>query len=242
MPTTRRRAIAAALAVAFGWHTPRSRWCGSIASRCPRGTTRSSSRPIRGYAHLGAPTVDVKGPGFNQLGDHFSPILVLIAPFYRVFPSAQTILIAQAVLIAISVAVIAALAMRTARHGRRHRDRRGVRPVVRDPVGGGGRLPRGGVRRAAAGPRRRRVRRPALRRGGLWSLPLLLVKEDFGVTVAAIGVVLWLAGERRRGLVLAAAGLVAAALTVLVIMPAFAPGSAYAHSVSSAAIAASWRP
>ena len=31
------------------------------------------------------------------------------------------------------------------------------------------------------------------------SLPLLLVKEDLGLTVAVIGVVLWLAGERRRG-------------------------------------------
>src|SRR4051794_12446375 len=67
---------------------------------------------VKGYARPGAPIVDVKGPGFNILGDHFSPIDALIAPFYRVLPSAQTILLAQVVLLAISVAVIAAVAMR----------------------------------------------------------------------------------------------------------------------------------
>src|SRR4051812_48525339 len=60
---------------------------------------------VKGYARPGAPIVDVKAPGFNILGDHFSPIDALIAPFYRVFPSAQTILLAQVVLLAISVAV-----------------------------------------------------------------------------------------------------------------------------------------
>jgi hypothetical protein len=34
----------------------------------------------------------------------------------------------------------------------------------------------------------------------LWALPLLLVKEDQGLTVAAIGVVLLLSGARRWGL------------------------------------------
>src|SRR3954453_11888958 len=111
MPTTRRYAIATTLAVAFGaaytalslvrFHRfPLSSWDNAIFEQA-----------IRGYAHLGAPTVDVKGPGFNQLGDHFSPILVLVAPFYRVFPSAQTVLIAQAVLIAGSAAVICELAI-----------------------------------------------------------------------------------------------------------------------------------
>ena len=52
---------------------------------------------VRGYAGLGWPVVDIKGPGFNVLGDHFSPITALLAPFYAVVPSAQTLLVAQAV-------------------------------------------------------------------------------------------------------------------------------------------------
>src|SRR5215213_272353 len=67
---------------------------------------------VKGYARPGAPIVDIKAPGFNILGDHFSPIDALIAPVYRMFPSAQTIVLAQVVLIAISVAVIALVAMR----------------------------------------------------------------------------------------------------------------------------------
>jgi hypothetical protein len=64
----------------------------------------------------------------------------------------------------------------------------------------------------------------------LWALPLLLVKEEFGITVAAIGGVLWLAGERRRGLTLAAIGLVSAAVILLVIVPWFAPDGSYTYT------------
>lgn len=42
---------------------------------------------IRAYAHLRPPVADLKGPGANILGDHFSPITALLAPFYRLFPS-----------------------------------------------------------------------------------------------------------------------------------------------------------
>lgn len=35
---------------------------------------------VRGYAHFQAPIVDLKGPGTNILGDHFSPILIVLAP------------------------------------------------------------------------------------------------------------------------------------------------------------------
>ena len=51
---------------------------------------------IRGWAGPGWPIVDIKGHEFNQLGDHFSPIIALVAPFYRVFPSPVTLLVARA--------------------------------------------------------------------------------------------------------------------------------------------------
>ncbi|WP_346655844.1 DUF2079 domain-containing protein [Streptomyces sp. RFCAC02] len=58
---------------------------------------------VRSYAHLRLPVSDLKGPDFALLGDHFSPVTALIAPFYRVFPSPVTLLIAQAVLFAVAV-------------------------------------------------------------------------------------------------------------------------------------------
>ncbi|MDR2379535.1 MAG: DUF2079 domain-containing protein [Bifidobacteriaceae bacterium] len=67
---------------------------------------------VKGYAELGWPMVDIKGPGANQLGDHFSPVLALLAPFYKLFPSPVTLLVAQCLLVALSIAPIAAIARR----------------------------------------------------------------------------------------------------------------------------------
>lgn len=58
------------------------------------------------YAHLQAPIVDIKGPGFNLLGDHFHPLLVLLGPIYRLFPSGLTLLVIQALLFGWSVVPI----------------------------------------------------------------------------------------------------------------------------------------
>ena len=35
---------------------------------------------VRGYAHLGPPVAELKGPGFVLLTDHFHPILAVLAP------------------------------------------------------------------------------------------------------------------------------------------------------------------
>ena len=47
------------------------------------------------YAHGNVPIVDIKGPGYNLLGDHFHPILVLLGPIFRIFPSGLTLLVLQ---------------------------------------------------------------------------------------------------------------------------------------------------
>ena len=49
---------------------------------------------------------------FNILGDHFHPILVLLAPFYRLWPDARVLLVAQALLIAVGVHVVCRLSVR----------------------------------------------------------------------------------------------------------------------------------
>src|SRR5258705_2779678 len=66
---------------------------------------------IRGYAHLRPPVVDLKGPGYFLLGDHFHPILALLGPVYRLFPSPVTLLIAQAALLAVSIIPLTRLAI-----------------------------------------------------------------------------------------------------------------------------------
>ncbi|WP_332643370.1 DUF2079 domain-containing protein [Aeromicrobium sp.] len=187
---------------------------------------------VRGYAHFGAPTIDVRGAGFNQLGDHFSPILVLIAPFYRLFPSAQTILIAQAVLLAISVAIIAALAIRQ------------LGTVIGVAIGVAYGASFGLLAAVEVDFHEVAFAAPLLALAGaayverrfdavvLWSLPLMLVKEEFGLTVAVIGGVLWLAGEHRRGAALGAVGLVAGVFIVFVLMPSIAPDGSYTHAGS----------
>ena len=185
---------------------------------------------VKSYAGLGAPIVDIKGPGFNILGDHFSPVTALIAPFYRLFPSAQTVLLAQVVLIAISVHVIALLAMRT------------VGTIIGAIIAVAYALSFGIQSAVEADFHEVAFAAPLLALAGaayvdrrfdrvvLWSVPLLLVKEDMGLTVVAIGGVLWLAGERRRGALLAAGALVAMLLVLLVIVPGFNAGGSYAYS------------
>ncbi len=59
------------------------------------------------YAHLQTPDVLVKSQQpFNILGDHFHPIVALLAPIYRLWPDARVLLVAQAVLFAFGVHVV----------------------------------------------------------------------------------------------------------------------------------------
>lgn len=67
---------------------------------------------VQAYSRFEAPIVPIKGPGYNLLGDHFHPILALLGPIFRLFPSALTLLVVQDVLIAASAAPIARLAQR----------------------------------------------------------------------------------------------------------------------------------
>lgn len=182
---------------------------------------------IRGYARLGAPIVDVKGPGFNLLGDHFSPLLVVFAPFYRLFPGPVTLLVGQALLIGLSVAVLAHTAMRHLGAAA------GVAVAVAYGLSWGIQsavnfdfhevaLAMPLLALAGAAYLDRRWGRVAL-----WSGLLLLVKEDMGVTVAALGVCLLLVGARRWGAGLVAGGALGFLLTVFVLVPAINPAGSY---------------
>jgi uncharacterized membrane protein len=64
---------------------------------------------VRSYAHFHPGISIVKGlndgfgPNFSVLGDHWSPILAVLAPLYWIHDSPQTLLVAQAVLFALAI-------------------------------------------------------------------------------------------------------------------------------------------
>ena len=182
---------------------------------------------ISGYAHFGAPIVDVKGPGFNLLGDHFSPLLVVFAPFYRLFPGPATLLVGQALLVGLSVAVIARVAVRHlgAAAGLAVGVAYGLSWGIQSAVNFDFHEVCLAVPLLALAGEAYLDRRWG--RVAIWSALLLFVKEDMGVTVAALGVCLLLIGIRRWGIALVAGGATAFVLTVLVVIPTLNPDGSY---------------
>ena len=145
---------------------------------------------VKQLAHARAPVVSIRGAGFNLLGDHFQPIVGLLAPFFRVFPTAETLLVAQALLTAASVIPVCRAAQEllgtwaSRGIGVAYAFSWGLQQMVNFDF----------HEIAFAVPLlafslsalvRRRLW-PAV----LWALPLVFVKEDQGFTVAAIGLVI----------------------------------------------------
>ena len=178
---------------------------------------------VRSYSQGHLPFNTIQGPHFDVLGDHFSPVLALLAPLYWIHDSPTTLLVAQSALIAV-----------------------GVVPLMRwaqQEIGLGAALVVGlgygfssGVANAVtfdfhevafAAPLVSfavvALGRGRLTSAVLWGAPLVLVKEDLGLTVAVLGLLVAWRGRRLLGLSTAAGGAVASALAVLVIIPAFNP-------------------
>jgi uncharacterized membrane protein len=154
---------------------------------------------VKQLSLLRAPIVDIRGPGFNLLGDHFQIGLAVLAPFFRLFPSPATLLFFQALLTALSVfPVMAAGSLLLGRPSGRligfaygfswglqqmidfdfHEIALAV-PLLAFSLSA---LVRGRVRATA-----------------LWALPLVFIKEDQGFTVAVIGALLLFDGVTVLG-------------------------------------------
>ena len=185
---------------------------------------------IRYYALLQPPIVDLKGAGFNLLGDHFHPVLVTLAPFYAVFPTPITLLVAQAFLFALAAAPLVNWARRTlgvpaavivgALYGLSF----GIASAVGfDFHEIAFAVPLLAFSLSALGQGRLGV-------AAAWAFPLILVKEDLGLAaVAVIGVLIAWRGAHRLGIITAIVGVAATLLEVTVLLPLVNSTGSYAY-------------
>ena len=198
----------------------------------------------KSYSQGHWPIVPIKGPGFNLLGDHFHPILVLLGPVYRVFPSGLTLLIVQNVLLAWSAWPVTRAATRLAGSAGGF--------VIGLAYGLGWGL------QGAVGAQFHEIgfAVPMLAHGGVafaqgryracmaWLAPLVLVKEDLGLTIMVAGLVLaWRRRDQGRralaeSLAFAAFGAVAFVITTQVLLPALNPAGTWAYSLDGSATGA----
>ncbi|WP_432021506.1 DUF2079 domain-containing protein [Streptomyces sp. 1222.5] len=184
---------------------------------------------VRSYANGNLPIVELKGHNYPELGDHFSPILATLAPLYKVWPSPLVLLVAQAGLFALSIIPLTCWAYRVL----------GAVPALTIGASYGASwglasavgfdfheiafaVPLLSCSLCALGQGK-------FRTSALWSLPLLLVKEDLGVTTAAIGGLIIWKGNRRWGLAALVSGFIASVLEIFFIIPATSPSGRYAY-------------
>ena len=178
---------------------------------------------VRSYSQGHLPFNSIQGPHFDVLGDHFSPALALLAPLYWISDSPVNLLVAQAALVAIGVVPLMRWADRSVGTGASlvvgfgYGMSFGVANAVTfDFHEVAFAAPLLSFAAVAFGEGR-------LRAAVWWALPLILVKEDLGLTVAVLGLLVAWRGRRLLGLATAAAGGLASALAVLVIIPSFNP-------------------
>ena len=198
---------------------------------------------VRSYAHLRPGIAIVKGihngggPDFSILGDHWSPIVAVAAPFYWIYDGPQTLLVLQGAAFAAAIPFIWLFVRRLAPH------RAGVGaayftagayalswPIAEAAAFGFHEVAFVPVATAAFFERAQAGRlRPALLAAGA----LLLVKEDMGLLVAGLG--LWLAVGRRAGTTMPGRRLAGAPMTGAPVTGAPVTGAPVAGAVMIAA-------
>ena len=186
---------------------------------------------VRAYSHFQAPMVPLKGPGFNVFGDHFHPIIAIIAPLYWIWDSPNVLLIVQAVLMAAAVPVVYRFTRR--RTGPR------MSLVISAAYGFGWAVQAlidfdfhevafaTPLLALAIDALDRRDDRKLL----IWSILLLLVREDMGILVVLLALLRLLQRRRPywRAAALAVGGIVAYLITTSLIIPHFARGHGFTY-------------
>ncbi|WP_420706993.1 DUF2079 domain-containing protein [Streptomyces sp. NRRL F-2664] len=193
------------------------------------------TQALNGYSDWDIPRSDIKGWGFNLYGDHFHPILISLVPLYWLWQSASTLLVAQAALLAASSVPLARYAAERIGTGTGH----AVAVAYGLSFGVQGALAFDFHEVAFAAPCLAyglvALLETRWRAVFLWSTLLLLVKEELSLTVAAIGVLVVVRGQRRMGLTLLGIGLLSFALVVGALIPAVNPQGIYPYLTPSGA-------
>ena len=189
---------------------------------------------VRSYSQFRLPIAIVKGvhngfgPDFSTLGDHWSPILALLAPLYWLFDGPVTLLVAQAVLLAAAAVPLWVFTRRALGPGAAHLVAVAYTlswPVVETVAFD--------FHEAAFAPLLTAVlleRHQAGKRGAvvMAALALLCVKEDMGLLVAGFGLVLLTQrGRRVLGGAFVAGGAAYTWLASQVLIPLFGGRSDY---------------
>ena len=155
----------------------------------------------KAYAHGQAPIVPIKGDDYNLLGDHFHPILVLLGPIWRLFPTPLALLVVQDLLLAVSAWPLTRLATRLTR--RSIATALGLFYVLSWGFQGAAQAQFHEI--AFAVPMLAWASVAFVERRwkacALWLVPLVLVKEDMGLTLIMAGGAMALRGwqEARAG-------------------------------------------
>ncbi|MFI2187368.1 DUF2079 domain-containing protein [Streptomyces sioyaensis] len=199
---------------------------------------------VRSYAELRAPASEIRaatggpgfqGAGFPLLGDHFHPILAVLAPVYRLLPHIEVLLVAQAALVASSTYTITRTAARHLGHlGAWAAPCLGTAYALSWPLQ---QLIGFDFHEVAFAVPLLALALAAYLDGrwtaaAWWAAALLLVKEDMGLTVFAFGLLL-LRRHRGAGAALCVLGPVVTALAVFVIVPHFNPDGSYTYLSST---------
>ena len=192
---------------------------------------------VRSYAHL-HPGISIMkgvhngfGPDFSVLGDHWSPILAVLAPLYWVDNSPANLLVAQAVLFALAVPPLWIFTRRAFGGGRKATAAAylvAVAYALSWPIASAlafdfHEVAFAPVLTAVA---LERIQAGRLRTALLALAGLLLVKEDMGFLVAGIGVYLILSRprtlpkQRLAGAALVVAGIADGLIATYVLIPA----------------------
>lgn len=184
---------------------------------------------VRQYALFKAPIVPVKGVDFNLLGDHFHPIIAAFAPLYWIWPDPRMLNLGMIALLVVTAIPVYLFSRSYLGH-------------------------RGGLLTASAlllwWPFQAMVNWDfhevafavplmawivfAFDRSRYWlvvglSAVLLLVREDMGVTLIAVGIVLAFHRQWGKAVLLVVAGVAGYLVVTSVVVPHFAPPEAMSY-------------
>ncbi|WP_228646075.1 DUF2079 domain-containing protein [Microtetraspora sp. AC03309] len=201
---------------------------------------------VRGFASFSAPTSPLRGEtldrgmDFVQLGEHFSPILAVLAPLYWLHDGPETLIVAQAVLFALAIPPLWLFTRRVLGTGSAYLV--AVAYAVSWPVAQAVNFD---FHEVAFAPLLTAVMIERFSAGrytttALAAAALLLVKEDMGLMVVGFGGYVALQGRRHTGIMYMGIGMLYTGFARSIFIPSVGgdPGMYWAYSQLGSSVSA----